>query len=124
MIMHNNIMLLVRISIVLVLLFLIIYAIYKFHKLGYLKIIYNKIDETLKEKNDSERWSMARLQYFITVMLSNTVFWSIIIFGSILKGEIINIPEVLAFVYLSINGISGAVKVWQKRYETNHTRAN
>jgi len=117
-------MLLVRISIVLVLLFLIIYAIYKLHKLGYLKIIYNKIDETLKEKNDSDRWSMARLQYFITVMLSNMVFWSIIIFGSILKGEIIDVPEVLAFVYLSINGISGAVKVWQKRYETNQTRIN
>lgn len=115
--MDENLFLGLRISLAIIMLLLMIYGLRKFFKSKNYSKLLDRIDGSLRESSSETIWSLTRFLTLATAILSNIIFWFAFLFGSIIAGRILEIPDSVVFVYLSINGIQGLVKVFQKKYE-------
>jgi uncharacterized RDD family membrane protein YckC len=113
----DYVFLIARIIIWVVLVISFIIWIIRLPRKKYFPILLEKLDGTLKEKQEDSIWSLIRVKAFGTFLISNIVFWGVFLSVTILSGRIAEVPDVVGAVYLGINGIESLTKALQKKFE-------
>jgi len=81
------------------------------------KTFLEKLESLLHDSSQDWQWSSNRFGFLLTVVLSNFCFWFPFLYLSLYYGKIVDVPSNVVTIYISINGVAGAYKYFQKTKE-------
>lgn len=82
--------------------------------MNYIKLLFKRLDEMLMGDTIYNKWSSNRFTFVFTVIVSNVVFWSLILYLSIANGSFPIIPDPIIYIYGMANGFAFTGKVAQR----------
>lgn len=85
-------------------------------KLGFWKTLWTKFF-TMFYEDETQWWSSMRFSFIVMMLISNLCFWGIWVAVSIIKQDLVSIPESVITIYILANGLGYGSKLTQKKIE-------
>lgn len=95
---------------------------YKFVKSKYFEPCLRKLN-TMLDEGQTKVWSSQRFRFFVTMLMSNIVVWTLYFGLSLFAEKFVEIPSSLIELYLGANALEGLLKWGQKKEETKQMEA-
>lgn len=95
---------------------------YKFIKSKHFDPFLKKLS-TMLDEGQTKIWSSQRFRFFVTMLMSNIVVWTLYFGLSLFAEKLVEIPSSLIELYLGANALEGLLKWGQKKEETKQMEA-